>query len=87
VGLFPCDSLPPALGAPLDGPLKGQKRSPCKPRGSKGLPEVEIKGACWWKVADAAPPCDEGYAHGGACYLPVPERMKVPSTIQPDPGP
>lgn len=76
--VVPADTLPAAVGAPMEGPLKGQKRPPCKPKGAKGLPEVELKGGCWWRVADAKPPCEEGYDHPGGCYLPVPERMKPP---------
>ncbi|MDC0708421.1 serine/threonine-protein kinase [Stigmatella sp. ncwal1] len=54
------------------GPLKGQKRPPCRPRW-----EVEVNKACWSQVGTVSPPCGaEGYEWKGFCYMPVvaPER-------------
>lgn len=78
--LTPADSLPPAVGVPLVGPLQGQKVPPCKGPKEKGLREYELRGACWYRV-DGEPPCGEGYELGAFCYAPVPARFKVPSTM------
>ncbi|ADO72857.1 Protein kinase [Stigmatella aurantiaca DW4/3-1] len=54
------------------GPLKGQKRAPCRPKW-----EVEVSKACWVQVGTVSPPCgSEGYEWKGFCYVPViaPER-------------
>lgn len=62
-------------GVALDmpkGPLKGQKRAPCRPKW-----EVEVSKACWVQVGTVTPPCgSEGYEWKGFCYVPViaPER-------------
>lgn len=77
--LMPVDSAP-ALGAPMVGPMPGQKTPPCKPRGRPGLPEVEAKGACWY-VVEGKPPCGEGYDFDGRCHIPVPARFKVPNAV------
>jgi hypothetical protein len=45
------------------------------------LPEKEVLGACWYAV-QGTPPCGEGYDYAGACYLPVPSRMKLPNTLE-----
>ncbi len=53
------------------GPLKGQKRAPCRPKG-----EVEISRACWVQVG-TPPSCgNDWYEWKGFCYVPVlaPER-------------
>ncbi len=51
-------------------PFPGQSTPPCKRTG-----EVEIHGGCWYRLADARPPCkeegkEEAYAWKGACYGP-----------------
>ncbi|ADO72859.1 protein kinase domain-containing protein [Stigmatella aurantiaca] len=54
------------------GPLKGQKRAPCRPKW-----EVEVSKACWVQVGTASPPCgNDWYEWKGFCYVPViaPER-------------
>jgi eukaryotic-like serine/threonine-protein kinase len=54
------------------GPLKGQKRAPCRPKG-----EVEVSKACWVQVGTVSPPCgNDWYEWKGFCYVPVfaPER-------------
>jgi hypothetical protein len=51
-----------------DGPVSGQKLSPCTDQG-----EIEINGGCWWVVEGAAkPPCGgTKYEYKGRCYAPV----------------
>jgi hypothetical protein len=51
-------------------PLPGQNKPPCKKTG-----EVEIRGGCWYRLADAKPPCkeegkEEAFAWKGVCYGP-----------------
>ncbi|MDC0708420.1 protein kinase [Stigmatella sp. ncwal1] len=49
------------------GPLKGQKRAPCRPKW-----EVEVSKACWVQVGTVSPPCgSDGYEWKGFCYVPV----------------
>jgi eukaryotic-like serine/threonine-protein kinase len=62
-------------GVALDmpkGPLKGQKRAPCRPNG-----EVEISRACWVQVGTVSPPCgNDWYEWKGFCYVPVIARER-----------
>jgi hypothetical protein len=65
------DDTKKRVGLPLpEQPLPGQNKPPCKKTG-----EVEIRGACWYRLADAKHPCKEegkedAYAWKGACYGP-----------------
>jgi len=64
-------------------PLPGQNRPPCKRTG-----EVEIRGGCWHRLADAKPPCkEEGkedtYLWKGACYWPSYPRGREPTSNPP----
>jgi hypothetical protein len=59
------------IGLPMpEKPLPSQNKPPCKRIG-----EVEIRGGCWHRVADAKPPCKEegkedAYEWKGVCYVP-----------------
>ncbi len=65
------DTSKKRIGLPLpEQPFPGQNKPPCKKTG-----EAEIRGACWYRLADAKPPCKEegkedAYAWKGACYGP-----------------
>jgi hypothetical protein len=65
------DDKKQGVALPLpEKPLPGQSRPPCKRTG-----EVEIRGGCWHRLADAKPPCKEegkedAYVWKGACYGP-----------------
>jgi hypothetical protein len=64
-------------------PLPGQNRPPCKRLG-----EVEIRGGCWHRVAEAKPPCKEegkedAYVWKGACYLPSSPVGREPTSSPP----
>ena len=59
----------------LKTPLPGQHRPPCQ------KPAVEIKGGCWIHLRETAPPCGTRYYEWNkACYLPVFDPPKPPST-------
>jgi hypothetical protein len=61
-----------------DEPLPNQRRPPCKPR------EVVIRGGCWAKWDTFTPPCgDEAYDWKGACYHPMYERTRPPTSKDP----
>jgi serine/threonine protein kinase len=75
--------LPPVSGKALalempPEPLPGQRRAPCRRRG-----DVEVNGGCWSKWA-LTPPCgDDKYEWRGACYGPLFERGRAPTSQQP----
>jgi hypothetical protein len=51
-----------------NSPLPGQRRPPCDRSGG----EVEVRGGCWYRVADGSPPCrDDAYEWEGSCYVPT----------------
>jgi len=60
------DDRKPAVGMPMpDKPLPNQRKPPCTKNG-----EIEVRGGCWYRIADAKPPCDEDtYEWKGLCYL------------------
>jgi eukaryotic-like serine/threonine-protein kinase len=64
-------------------PLPGQRR----PNGSGKCPgrgEVAIHGGCWILGWNTAPPCAEGWFEWeGACYYPVTEASRKPTSDQP----
>lgn len=47
----------------------------CRPR-----VHTTINGGCWRKLADG-PPCEEAYLWQGACYLPVLQAERLPTSI------
>ncbi|HYI01495.1 serine/threonine-protein kinase [Hyalangium sp.] len=60
-------------------PLPGQRRAPCRGRG-----EVEIIGGCWAPWTTLTPPCgDEAYEWNRACFWPLYERTRVPTSDKP----
>lgn len=62
-----------------DEPLDGQVRAPCRRRGT-----VTINGGCWIPWATLSPPCgDDAYEWRGACYLPLFEHGRGPTSEQP----
>ncbi len=63
----------------LTKPLPGQHRPPCQ------KPEVEIKGGCWVRMAEKAPPCGDRYFEWNKeCYLPVFDLPRpLPNSIKP----
>ena len=73
-----------AVGASMpEKPLPGQSKPPCKKTG-----EVEIRGGCWYRLADIAPPCkekgkEEGYAWKGLCYAPSYPPGRQPTSDPP----
>jgi hypothetical protein len=72
------------LALPLpEKPLPGQSRPPCKRTG-----EVELRGGCWHRLADAKPPCKEegkedAYVWKGACYGPSYPVGREPTSSPP----
>jgi hypothetical protein len=74
------DSTPSAVGLPMpEKPFPGQRTPPCTRHG-----EVEIRGGCWYRLADALPPCKEdAYDWNRACYLPSYPARRHPTTQQP----
>jgi hypothetical protein len=67
----PPSDNPQGIAVPmLEQPLPGQNRPPCKRIG-----EVELRGGCWHRLADAKPPCretgkEDAFEWKGACYWP-----------------
>src|SRR5690606_6609317 len=65
------EGAPPAVGRSMpEKPFSGQRTPPCNRVG-----EVAIRGGCWFRLADARPPCKEegkedAYDWQGACYIP-----------------
>ncbi len=78
------DGMPPAVGLPMpEKPFPGQRTPPCNKMG-----EVEIRKGCWFRVADASPPCKEkgkedAYDWQGACYLPSYPPWRQPTSHPP----
>ncbi len=73
------------VGLPMpEQAFPGQSKPPCKRTG-----EVEIRGGCWHRLADAKPPCKEegkedAYAWKGACYGPsYPVGRREPTSSPP----
>jgi hypothetical protein len=72
------------IGLPFpEKPLPGQLKPPCKRIG-----EVEIRGGCWHRLADAKPPCKEegkedAYVWKGACYGPSYPAGREPTSNPP----
>jgi hypothetical protein len=64
-------------------PFPGQNKPPCKRAG-----EVELRGGCWYRLADAKPPCKEegkedSYLWKGACYGPAYPVGREPTSNPP----
>jgi hypothetical protein len=64
-------------------PFPGQNRPPCK-----GIGEVELRGGCWHRLADAKPPCREpgkreAFEWKGACYWPSLPLGREPTSSPP----
>ena len=64
-------------------PLPDQNRPPCKRIG-----DVEIRGGCWHRLADAKPPCreagkEDAFEWKGACYGPSFPRGRQPTSGPP----
>jgi serine/threonine protein kinase len=60
-------------------PLPGQQRPPCRRSGA-----VVINGGCWKLQANIEPPCDDDdYEWQGACYDPIFDRKRLPTTKDP----
>jgi hypothetical protein len=74
------DGTPSAVGLPMpEKPFPGQRTPPCTRHG-----EVEIRGGCWYRLADALPPCKEdAYDWNKACYLASYPARRQPTTQQP----
>ena len=78
------DGTPPAVGLPMpEKPLPGQRTPPCNKMG-----EVAIRKGCWFRIADAKPPCKEAgkedaYDWQGACYLPSYPPWRQPTSHPP----
>lgn len=61
-----------------DEPLDGQVRAPCRRRGT-----MAINGGCWIGTT-LSPPCGEdAYEWKGACYLPLWESGRPPTSRKP----
>jgi hypothetical protein len=74
------DGTPSAIGLPMpENPFPGQRTPPCTRHG-----EVVVCGGCWYRLADALPPCKEdAYDWNGACYLPsYPARRQQTSQLR-----
>ncbi|MBN1210266.1 MAG: serine/threonine protein kinase [Myxococcaceae bacterium] len=69
-----------AVGLPMrEKPFEGQRKPPCTRHG-----EVEIRDGCWYRLADAPPPCKEdAYDWNGACYLPSFPTRRQPTSDPP----
>lgn len=62
-------------------PFEAQKKPPCTPRR-----QVAINGGCWVELATKPldDQCgDDGYAHGGKCYVPVKQAKRPPTSVMP----
>ncbi len=60
-------------------PLPGQQRPPCRRSGA-----VVINGGCWKLLANIEAPCDDDdYEWQGACYRPIFDRKRLPTTKDP----
>jgi hypothetical protein len=60
-------------------PLPRQQRPPCRRSG-----EVALNGGCWTRQANIEAPCDdEEYEWQGACYRPVFDKKRPPTTKDP----
>jgi serine/threonine protein kinase len=72
------------LGLPMpEKPFPGQRTPPCNKMG-----EVAIRKGCWFRIADAKPPCKEvgkedAYDWQGACYLPSYPPWRQPTSHPP----
>ncbi|MDY7227547.1 serine/threonine protein kinase [Hyalangium rubrum] len=74
-GVGPVELRAVSLDMP-SGPIKGQKRAPCEPRGL-----VEINGGCWIRAEDFKPPCEKDwYEWKGSCYWPQMARGRLPTS-------
>jgi hypothetical protein len=60
-------------------PLPRQRRPPCQQKGAK-----EIQGGCWIRIGDVEPPCGHNnYEWQGACYYPILDESRVPTSEKP----
>ena len=61
-------------------PVPGQRRPPCDRKGAK-----VIQGGCWILLAEVEPPCGHNeYEWQGACYAPMIDRTRPPTSEQPE---
>jgi eukaryotic-like serine/threonine-protein kinase len=73
-------AAPAVIGVQVpDEPMDGQMRAPCRRRGT-----LTINGGCWIPWLNLSPPCGEdAYEWKGACYLPLWESGRAPTSEQP----
>ena len=71
----------PLIARPMPAePFEGQKRPPCAKY------ETAIQGGCWAELArkpDEDNCGQNGFAHGGKCYVPVRKAKRLPTSVMP----